>query len=369
MKKNLLVIIYLLISVLSATPCFAEDSNPIEIGALFSLSGWGAQGGQAELNGTTLAVEEINSRGGIQGRSLSLRTEDNNSNLRNTATAFQKLASVDKVPVVIGPNWSEFIDIVAPLAVANKLPTVTASGYKEQQIKPNPWVFVLWLPPAIATRVLVDEILRRDISKVSVLVSENAYYQGLFKALDLQLEAGGVQIIAKMNFSLGSSDFRSAISRIGRSGSDAVIPLLLESGEFATFLKQRLELNLKLPLFGANTLPFDPVVQKNLSLANGLTYFDYITPGGRTFAARYRERFNEEPGFGSAKAYDGTYIISKALSKCGEVRSCIREHLRSIKYDGSSGIIEFNENGVIEDTSPNTRLFEVVEGRIVVSAE
>jgi len=365
MKNSRSVILYFLISLLLVAPTLSADDKPISIGALFSLSSWGAEGGQAELNGTVMAIEEINLQGGVNGRPLRLIIEDNNSDLRASVSAFRKLMSVDRVPLVLGPNWAEFVDVVAPLASANQVPVITASGYKERQLRKDPWVFVLWPPPAVATKVLADEIIRKEIRKVSVLVSENAYYEGLLSALRTQFEAGGVEIVEEMNFAPGTSDFRAAISRVSRNSSDAVLPFLMESGELGAFLRQRLEMNMTLPLYGPNTLALDRVVQEDLSLANGLVYFDYVSPGGEEFAAKYRKKFNEEPGFGSAKAYDGTFLAAEALKKCGEERACIRDFLRKVKHDGVSGIVEFDERGVIRDTSANTRLFTVVEGEIM----
>ncbi len=342
----------------------ADEGRPIKLGALFSLSSWGAEGGTSELNGATLAVEEINRSGGIAGRALELIVEDNHSDLKSTASAFMKLSSVDRVPAIIGPNWMEFIDVVAPLAEKDRIPVITPSGYRERHAAGAPWVFVLWPPPAVATKVLADKIIRDGRKRVTVVISDNTYYRGILAALRIQLEAAGVQIMEVFSFPPGTADYRSALSRISRSSSDAVLPLLVESGDFAAFLRQRLALQISLPLYGANTLPFDKEVQRDLSLAEGLVYFDYITRGGADFALKYRERFSSEPGFGSAKAFDGVFLIADAIRRCGIERPQIRECLQSIDYQGVSGQIQFSKSGIIEDKTPHTTLLEVRGGKI-----
>lgn len=145
------------------------------------------------------------------------------------------------------------------------------------------------------------------------------------------------------------------------------ISLLLESGEFAAFLKQRKTQRLTLPIFAANTIPFDLEVQRDLSLADGVTYFDYITSGTPDFFKRYEERFKSAPGVGSAKAYDAIYLISEAMKKCGVERSQVRECLLKTKLSGVSGSIEFDSQGVLTDLTSNAKLLAVVNGKVVAA--
>ena len=349
-----------------AVPAHSE-SKPVKIGAVFSLSGWGAGGGTPELNGALLAMEDLGTEKFLDGdkAEIKLEVEDNRSDLRATADAFRKLTSVSGAPIVIGPNWSEFIDVVAPLAVASKVPVLTASGYKEQQVRPDPWVFVLWPPPAVATKTLASYIAAQGKRRIQVLVNENAYMRGVLDAIKPQLEASGVSIVEVSSFNPGHTDYRSVIAKLIRSDTDGVLALLLESGEFAAFMRQRLELKLALPIYAANTLPFDAIVQKELKLAEGLVYFDYNTPGGAAFAARYRTRFKAEPGFGTAKAYDAVMIAVRALHAAGTNPGKIREFLRTVKHDGLSGEISFDEHGVIRNDAANTHLVRVSGGALV----
>jgi branched-chain amino acid transport system substrate-binding protein len=342
----------------------AENQQPIRIGALFSLSGWGAQGGQAELNGAILAVEDSNARNGVGGRPLELVIEDNHSDLRASVTGFKKLAGIQAVPAIIGPNWAEFADVVAPLAAADGVSLITPSGNRNSFLKTDPWVFVLWPAASRATKLLADSIADQGFRSVSVVISENAYYRELLLALRPQLEERGISIVEELSFAPGSMDYRSAIVRLHKNRSQAVVAFLLESGEFAAFLKQRRELKFEAPLFGANTIPFDPIVQKDLSLANGLTYFDFIALGTPDFLKRYQERFKEPAGFASAKAYDAVQLLAKAISECGVERAGVRACLRRARHQGISGIIEFDEQGVIKDLTPNAKLFSVRNGAV-----
>src|SRR5437763_4099136 len=66
------------------------SANPIKIGALFSTTGTLAPFGQDALPGAQIFVEEINARGGINGRPLELVSVDDESKPEQTVTAAKR---------------------------------------------------------------------------------------------------------------------------------------------------------------------------------------------------------------------------------------------------------------------------------------
>ncbi|MCB0336385.1 MAG: ABC transporter substrate-binding protein, partial [Bdellovibrionales bacterium] len=116
MKNLTLTSLLFLLSLISSV-CAEAD---VTIAGIYSITGFGAIGGTSELNAARLAVNEINAAGGIQGHKINFVVEDNQSDLRQTTTAFKKLVAINKPLVLLGPNWSEFSEIVAPLAQSSK---------------------------------------------------------------------------------------------------------------------------------------------------------------------------------------------------------------------------------------------------------
>lgn len=349
---------------LTCSSLLAEPKPSIRIGGIFSLSGFGAHIGNAEMRAVFMARDEINKAGGIAGQPLELIIEDNRSDLKTAVTAFQKLASVDQVTALIGPNFSEFVESVFPLASKFKLPAIAASGYKEGLFENRKFIFTLWPPHQIAIRPLSSYIAVHGHSRLSVLVSENAYFQGLAVALGEQLRAAGLTLTT-LEVSPGTSDFRSSIVRIKREAPDGVVSLLLETGEQAAFLKQSKELELKLPVYAANTIMFDPLIAETPAVAEGLIYFDYVTTGDEQFKQEYQRRFAEAAGISSAKAYDAVFILKQAIEKCGRDPEKLATCISQTDYRGRSGRIRFDKNGVIADQQPNTSLFTVKDGRFI----
>lgn len=353
-----------LLSAVVAPRVRAEERllEDIKIGALFSLSGWAAEGGMAEFGALEIAVQDVNRAGGIGGRKVKLVAEDIRSDLRETATAYKKLATVDKVTAVIGPNWAEFSEIVAPLAHSTKTVTISPSGYKESLFKLRGYFFSLLPPPQAATKSLADYINSQAMGSLTVLLNENAYLLGLMEALLPQLQKGKTKVEV-LRFNPGHQDYRSTISKLKQDPPSAVLLLLLLNSDLAPYLRQTRELGFTPHTLISNDLLFDEVITKEPMLAEGAVFFDYIVPGSSTFKQRFRKLAKREPNFGSAKSYDALMLLKRAIETCGDSPSQITTCLYKDNFEGESGTIVFDHLGRLRWNATNTYLLRVEGGK------
>jgi branched-chain amino acid transport system substrate-binding protein len=67
-----------------------SDKNPVVIGGAFGLTGDAAAWGLESQRGVQIAIDEVNSSGGVGGRKLVLNIQDTRSNARDTISAVQK---------------------------------------------------------------------------------------------------------------------------------------------------------------------------------------------------------------------------------------------------------------------------------------
>ena len=355
--------LFVLLAIILAASVEAQAKDPIRIGALFSLSSWGAAGGQSELNGVILAKEDINAQGGIAGHPIELKIEDNQSDLKATASAFRKLIELDRVTAVIGPNWAEFTEVVVPIAEAKKTVFLSPSGYKSGLFNRTHYAFTLW-PPHTATVMPLAIAIKNNVKKLAVLLNENAYLEGLYEALQLDLAGSPLAIHELMRLPAGQADYRSLISKIRASGVDGVLALLVENTDLPTFFKQAKQMALPSKIFTANGIPFDEVIQSDPSIAEGATYFDFSTPGSEKFKSRYHARFSSKPGFASAKSYDALFMLKKAIEHCktnSELAACLRQ----TTLEGESGKISFDNNGVSDSRQPKPLLYTIRNGSFI----
>ncbi len=99
------------------------DRGPIKLGAMMPLSG-ALTIGQPVVDGMQFAVDAINAEGGVAGRRIELRTEDDQSSEQVALSLVRRFVD-DRVAVVIGPLRSAQVLAAAPVSFAAGLLQIT----------------------------------------------------------------------------------------------------------------------------------------------------------------------------------------------------------------------------------------------------
>lgn len=106
---------------LLTTGCGNTNSNEIKIGANLEMTGNTATFGQSATNGAKLAIKQVNAKGGVLGKQITLVVADNKSDTAEAANAMQKLATQDKVIASIAPIASSSVMAAAQVNESAKI--------------------------------------------------------------------------------------------------------------------------------------------------------------------------------------------------------------------------------------------------------
>src|SRR5258708_22246053 len=114
--------------VLAALPGFATaQAQEIKIGVIYTVEGaWGSYG-QKSFRGIRMSAEDINAKGGVNGAKIKLIEYDNRASPNELPNIVRRLATVDNVLAIIGPNTSGADEIVFPIADQLKVPALGTS--------------------------------------------------------------------------------------------------------------------------------------------------------------------------------------------------------------------------------------------------
>lgn len=136
----------------------AVAAQTIKIGVIQPLTGAFAAAGTDVTNGAKIAVDEINSKGGVLGKKLELIIEDSKSNPTEASSVAEKLMVRDKVPVLMGASGSNATLAVMPKLMEYKVPMLveTSSAGKITTLG-NPYISAL-----LHLRTLKPPPLRRS---------------------------------------------------------------------------------------------------------------------------------------------------------------------------------------------------------------
>src|SRR5699024_92239 len=107
------------------TAAFAQtQKEPIRIGAIYIMSGVAATYGEFASHGLQLAVNEVNSAGGVLGRPLEFTLEDSQGKADVAIQAARKLVFQNKVDLLMGLDSSGVARAVAPVVPQLQKPFV-----------------------------------------------------------------------------------------------------------------------------------------------------------------------------------------------------------------------------------------------------
>ena len=267
MKKLVIILIsvvvlaFILGFVLQGPPVKAEN---IKIGFIGPLTGEAASYGLSLKNTVQLAVDEINSDGGINNRKLEIIYEDGKCNQEDSAAAMRKLADIDKVEVVIGGSCSDESLGAIPIAEQNKVFLFSPSSSSPNLTNISPF-FARSYPSDVGQGSSLAEIAFHDEGweKISVIQENLSYPLGLYNSfLSVFIEHGG--IVVKEEFNYEETDFTDSLMKLQNENSDALFIVTQTPVSGQAIIKNLQEMNWKPKLMVGDVILGDTeLVAKN----------------------------------------------------------------------------------------------------------
>jgi branched-chain amino acid transport system substrate-binding protein len=354
MNKFLRIFSFICIILSSAivfTSCNKTNDNEILIGEYASLTGSEATFGQSSHNGLVLAVEEINSTGGILGKQVKLITEDNQGKPSETQTVVQKLINRDKVVAIIGEVASSRSKAGAPICQAAKIPMITPASTNPEVTTIGDYIFrVCFIDPFQATVMSKFAINSMKVTKVALLVDQkNAYSTGLAENFEQIFKGMGGEITDIQKYSAGDKDFKAQLTSIKAKNPEAIfIPGYYTDVNLISI--QAREIGLTCPLFGSDGWESEKLTEGKAKDALEGSFFsthvstDDPSPKIQEYIKKYKAKYNKEPDAMSFLAYDAGMILFDAIKKAGNTEGVnIKNELAKTKdYPGITGIITIN---------------------------
>ncbi|ODN71237.1 branched-chain amino acid ABC transporter substrate-binding protein [Methylobrevis pamukkalensis] len=350
MKRSLLSLVGLaaLVST-SLTPVMAEE---VTIGAEAPLSGPQALFGVTWHNGIKMYFDEVNAKGGVNGKTFVLEQLDDKADPREGTLVAQKLCDDDNVKAAIGPfnsgvaqaSLSIYGECGMPQLVFGSNPALTTQGFTHL-FRPVANDFAQGgLPAKYAFETL-------KATKAAVIHDKQVFGQGVATIFTRDFEGFGGTVVSSSAVNPTDVDFTALITQL-KSQSPEVIYLGAVMPQLALFAKQMKEqgLEAKLIVPDGGYTP-DLAAQAGKDAAQGVVVSFQVPPMDaseplKAFAAAYKAKFGEDVGPYSVYGYVIGQIAVEAVAKAASTeREDIIEALRTIKIDTAVGPIEFTETG------------------------
>ena len=344
-----------------------QNDNVIKLGGAFDLTGDASAWGEVAKNGAILAVDEINTHGGINGKQIQLISEDMHSTSEGSVSAVSKLLNVDNVAAIIGPTWLDVYQGAAPLVKNNNVLMITPDGGIEaingEAVNRN--VFSTWYRSDVKAKLIAQHMANAGVKRLAIAVQNDSFYSDFSGRVKKYAQQFGITVVDLELINSGTSDMRTVVLKIKSLQPDAVMIGLYDEEGLLGFLRARQQIDPQLVLYGDELLADFVNKEPYTSLLDGVEFF-HATNAADAFNTAYKARFGSDPIYGAAPAYDATMIIAKALSDKG-VGADFNDYLRQTTFRTVSyGDMTFDAIGGVK-TANNQFDLKVLHAGVVKS--
>ena len=365
MRAATLAITALALGISAFAPAQQKD---LVIATVSPLTGTCAQDGTAIKNGAILAAELINKKGGINGRKITVISEDDRSDPKDAATVANKLVNNKDVLAVIGHYNSSCTLAAAPIYNRSKILELSPGSTSPAVSKAGAFTARVIVTDAAQGEFVARWMVKdKGYKKIAILFENDDYGLGLKDVLMKQIPANGGQVVAVESYYLGETkDFNPTITKVRALNPDAVFIGGLYN-EAALIAKQSNDVGWNPPMFGVDGLYSPALPNLGGKAVEGLRFAGFFHPEDQnptvqSYVKEYRAKFSKEPGTYDAFSFDAMQVIAAAIQKGGPSRLAIQQQLRSLKVEGVTGTNTFDEHG---DVRKDPLKLVVQNGKIV----
>ncbi|MBX7246952.1 MAG: ABC transporter substrate-binding protein [Candidatus Sumerlaeaceae bacterium] len=352
----------------------APKGDPIVIGIAAPMTGNSAEFGTQIGLGVALAKAEINAAGGINGRPLELKVEDDAGNPADAQTVSTRLASNPKVLAVVG-HFNSSCSLAGKGAYSEaKMVMFSPASTNVTVTKDSDYAF---------RNIFTDDFQGQSLAtytgkvlglkKVAILYDNDDYGTGLKESYKKKAAELKLDIVSETAYSKDNNDFRSQLETVRASNPEIILIAGLYN-QAAVIAKQARELGIKTQLIGGDGV-FSPAYMELGGKAAEGTFvtspylFDQKNERSKKFYDDFKKMHNKEPDAWAAQSYDALMLIVKAIKEKGASREAIHNYMKSVNsvasaYDGLTGKTYFDSEG---DCRKPVQVAVVKDGKFVLA--
>jgi branched-chain amino acid transport system substrate-binding protein len=304
----------------------ARADDAIRIGELNSYKSFPAFL-EPYRKGWTLAMEEINAAGGVNGRKIEVISRDDNGNPGDAVRVAEELVSREQVSMLMGTFASNVGLAVSDLAKQRKLPFLAAEPLSDKLTweNGNRYTFRLRASTYMQTAMLTPEAAALKKKRWALVYPNYEYGQSAANAFKKLLKARqpDVEFVLEQAPPLGKLDAGATVQALSAAKPDAIFSALF-GPDLAKFVREGNTRGLfrgreVFNLLGGEPEYLDPLKDETPAgwYVTGYPWADIASPEHKRFLAAYQKRWSDYPRLGSVVGYSAMQSVAAAMKKAG----------------------------------------------------
>jgi len=350
-KRKLLAGIALAVVSSLSLPTFAADS--IIIGEINHYKRLAAFAGPYK-KGVELALEEVNSAGGVLGKPLEFIFRDDQGKPGEAIKIAEELMTREGAVMITGTILSNIGLALSSLAAEKKFVYLAAEPLADSIVweKGNKYTFRLRASTYMQAAMLAEAASKTDAKTYATIAPNYAYGKDAVAAFKKALTAlrPDVEFVAEQWPALFKIDAGAEVQAIEKAKPDAIYNVTF-GGDLAKFVREGTTRGLfdGRSVYGLLTGEpeyLDPLKDEAPEgwTVTGYPWYDFEDGANKVFVDAYQDKYDERPGIGSLVGYMTVQSIAAGISAAGSTDTdALIEGFEGLDVDTPVGKIHFRE--------------------------
>lgn len=352
-----------------ANETYAPAAEPIRIGVPVSLTGRLAGFADQQLKGMELFVDDINNRGALLGRPVTLISLDDHSTEAGAQAAYQALRD-QGIDLFVSPYSSGLTLAIQPQVQNEDIVMMSLASAPQIWETPNqltPKIFGLYTPADENMAPLLKLAQEQGLTRLGLIYQKTDFPEAVAAAVRKQAGPMGLQLVFDEGYDANKADFAAIAGRLSNTNPEVVVVGSYIKDAIA-FTNQATGLKPKLIAFSGGPALRDFGDEVGHSKANGvLSTAQWMRsvrfPGSFDFGFRYREQHGIYPSYDAAGGYAALQVLEAAVRLAGSIDpQAVREQLANMKFRSIVGHYRVDARG--RQTAKSTYLVQWQDSHI-----
>ena len=324
-----------------------QAKPPITVALVAAMSGGSALSGEAIKRGLTVAIDEINARGGLLGgRKLELVIRDEEGNPSKGVTAARDVIEREKAVVVFGGLHSPVGLAMLPVFHELKVPYVgtwaAATAITRNGKSPN-FMFRVSANDDIVDHFLAKHVVEKlGKKKPGVILENTPWGASNQEGLGKWLTKLGAAPVGFEKFNWGDPDMSPQLLRLKNGGADAVV-MVANAPEGAQVVKSKAKIGWPAPIVshwgisGGRFAELTGELSEAVVFVQTYSFFGKQSEVGERVLGALKTKYGIKgpedvlAPVGTANAYDAMHLVGLAIEKAGAADGAkIRDALENL---------------------------------------
>jgi branched-chain amino acid transport system substrate-binding protein len=343
----------------------------IKLGAVLSITGAGGVYGPQSRDGAMLAVDQINSSGGINGATIDLTVLDDTSDKATSAQKAQTLIQSNQVLAVLGPTLSNSAVAVHPLAESLKTPILAVSttgihivpdcNYPDET--PCKYVFrdSLGEQTAIPDNIMSYASDKHPSTGVLLVAQDDKFSSDGGTIVQNTVGQYGINLLKTIKFSKTAADLSPYVTQAVQLKPDVIFITSL-GGIPAKIMTEARAQGWQGQFLGGNGFNTATVSKQAGQAGLGARsasawYIGNTFPSNSDFVTAYRSKYNKDPDQFAAQGYTGIKVLADAAKRAGLTfsdlagdRDKLRAAMETVNIQTPLGPFQFTSTHDVKQT-------------------